>query len=103
MMRRRRPGCPLSPPKRLFGLESDVAPGKSDVVQVAVAQFGQLAPLMLTPPPDMDGFAELCPKPGTMMICHRFMCVNGHFHLLRLICCCLYRRYPSIRQTTICT
>src|SRR5436190_5883375 len=58
---------------------------------------------MLTPPPDMDGFAELCPKPGTMMICHRFMCVNGHFHLLRLICCCLYRRYPSIRQTTICT
>src|SRR5216117_1974428 len=58
---------------------------------------------MLTPPPDMDGFAELCPKPGTMMIYHRFMCENGHFHLLKLICCHQYRPYWSFRQPTICT
>src|SRR5437016_14484369 len=84
-MRRRRPGCSLSPPKRLFGLESDVAPGKSDVVQVAVAQFGQLAPFMLALPPNVERFAELREKPGTMMIYHRFMCENGHLHLLKLI------------------
>src|SRR5712664_1402434 len=102
-MRRRRPGCSLSPPKRLFGLESDVAPGKSDVVQVAVAQFGQLAPINLTLPPDAEGFAELREKLGTMMIYHRFMCENGHFHLLKLICCPQYRPYPSFRQTTLCT
>src|SRR6266576_441694 len=58
---------------------------------------------MLTPPPDMDGFAELCPKPGTMMIYHRFMCENGHFHLLKLISRPNIGAIPSIRQTTICT
>src|SRR5438093_579980 len=63
-MRRRRPGCSLSPPKRLFGLESDVAPGKSDVVQVAVAQFGQLAPFMLALPPNVERFAELRDQPS---------------------------------------
>jgi hypothetical protein len=84
LMRRRRPGCSSSPPKWFFGLESDVAPGKSDIVQVPVAQLRQQVPLALTLPPDVNGFAELCQKAGTMMIYHRFMCKNGHLHLLKL-------------------
>src|SRR6266566_5643985 len=58
---------------------------------------------MLTPPPNVDGFAEPCPKAGTMTIYHRFMCENGHFHLLKLTCFAEYRPYLSFRQTTICT
>jgi len=37
-----------SPPKRLFGLVSDVTPGKADVMQVAIGPLGQFAPLALT-------------------------------------------------------
>ena len=46
-------GCCLSPPERLFGLVNDVAPGKADVVQVAIGPLGQFAPLALTVAPDM--------------------------------------------------
>jgi hypothetical protein len=84
--RRRRPGCCLSPPKRFFGFENDVAPGKADIMQVTVGHFGELASIMLTLPPDADGFAELGEKARPMMIYHRFMCEGGHFHLLKLIC-----------------
>jgi hypothetical protein len=54
-------------------------------MQVARGQFGQLPPLNLPLPPSVEGLAELCEKPGTMMIYHRFMCVCGHFDLLKLI------------------
>jgi hypothetical protein len=64
---------PLCPPKRLFRLVSDVTPGKSHVVQVALGQFGQLAPLKLSLPPDVERLAELLEKPRTMMIYHRFL------------------------------
>jgi hypothetical protein len=92
----------LSPPKRLFRLVDDVAPGKADVMSVALAQFGQLAPLKLTLPPDMKGFANSCDEPGTMMICHRFMRAGGHFRLLKIICCLQYLRYRDLPQTTLC-
>jgi hypothetical protein len=59
-----------SPPKRLFGLVGDIAPGKADIMQVASAHFGQLAPINLALPPDVEGLAELGEKPGTMIICH---------------------------------
>jgi hypothetical protein len=59
-----------SPPKRLFGLGDDVAPGKADIVQVTGTHFGQLPPIDLALPPDVKGLAELGKKPGTMMICH---------------------------------
>jgi hypothetical protein len=49
----------LRPPERLLGFENDVAPGKPDIVQVTRGQFGQLTPLMLALPPDMQGFAEI--------------------------------------------
>jgi hypothetical protein len=80
---RRRSG----PPKRLFGFENDVAPGQADIVQVTVAQFSELTPLLLALPPDMEGLAELGEKPRTMMIYHRFMRESGHLRLLKLICC----------------
>ena len=35
---------PSGPPKRLFGLVGDVAPGQADIVQVAGDQLGELAP-----------------------------------------------------------
>jgi hypothetical protein len=63
----------LSLPKRLFGLVDDVAPGKADIVQVAIGPLGQFAPLTPTIAPDMKLLAELRQKPGTMMICHRCM------------------------------
>jgi hypothetical protein len=72
-------------------------------VPLALAQFGQLAPINLALPPDVEGFAELGEKPGTMMIYHRFMCAGGHFNLLKLICCPQYQPYPSFRQTTLRT
>jgi hypothetical protein len=61
------------PPKRLFGFVDDVAPGKSDIVQVTGAQLGQLAPIALTLPPDVEGFAEPGEKPRSMMIYHLMM------------------------------
>jgi hypothetical protein len=91
-----------SPPKRFFGLVNDIAPGKADVVQVAVGQFGQLAPILLALPPDMERIAELGQKPISMIIYHRFMCAIGHFYLLDLISCPLYLRHPRFRQTTLC-
>jgi hypothetical protein len=53
----------LCPPKRLFRLVSDVAPGKSDVVQVALGQLGQLAPLKLSLSPDVERLVKLLEKP----------------------------------------
>src|SRR6266576_5098212 len=38
-----------------------------------------------------------------MMIYHRFVCKNGHFHLLKLNCCHECRRDLGFRQTIICT
>jgi hypothetical protein len=70
------------PPKRLFGFENDIAPGKADIVQFSLRQFSQLAPLVLALAPDMQGLRDLREKAGTMMIYHRFMCESGHFYLL---------------------
>src|ERR1700680_1565469 len=70
-----------SPPKRLFGLANDVAPGKSDVVQIAIGPSGQFAPLALTVAPNVERLTDLRQKPGTMMIRHRFVCACGHFRL----------------------
>jgi hypothetical protein len=75
-----------SPPKRLFSLVDHVAPGKPDIMPLALAQFGQLAPIALTLPPDVKCLAKLRKKPGTMMIYHRFMRASGHFNLLKLSC-----------------
>jgi hypothetical protein len=61
------------PPNRLFGLIGDVAPGKPDIMQVALGQFGQLAPLKLARPPHLERLDELREQVGTMMIYHRFM------------------------------
>jgi hypothetical protein len=52
-------GCRLSPPEWFLGLTSDVAPGKADVMQVAVRPVGQFAALALTVAPNVNGFAEM--------------------------------------------
>jgi len=88
----------LSPPKRLFGFEHDVAPGQADIVQIAFGQCGQQPPLLLAFAPDMQRFADLREKTGTMMIYHRFMCENGHFRLLKLISCPQYRHYQDFHK-----
>src|SRR5882757_10952992 len=75
----------LGPPERFFGFVDDVAPGQADVVQVALGPVGQLAALVLPIPPNMQGFADLGPEAGTMMISHRFMGAGGHGRLLKLI------------------
>jgi hypothetical protein len=82
----------LSPPKWLFGFVNDIAPGKADIMQVAIGQLGQFTTRLVAPPPGAECFAELGQKPGTMMICHRFMCESGHLYLLKLICWLEYRR-----------
>jgi hypothetical protein len=61
----------LRPPKRLFGLLSNVAPRESDIMQVAIIPAGQFKPLTPALAPDMQGFAELGEKPRFMIICHR--------------------------------
>src|SRR5260221_48762 len=38
-----------------------------------------------------------------MMIYHRFVCKNGHFHLLKLNCCHEWRPDLGLRKTIICT
>jgi hypothetical protein len=63
----------LRPPERLFGLANDIAPRKSNVMQVAIGPLGQFAPLTPTLPPDVEGFAELREKPEIMMIYHLMM------------------------------
>jgi hypothetical protein len=67
------PGCCSSPPKRFFGLANDIAPGQTDVMQVAIGPLGQFAALPLTVAPNVEGFAELGQNPRVMMIYHRFM------------------------------
>src|ERR1700681_1196400 len=93
----------LGPPERLFGLENHIAPGKADVVQVAVGPLGQLAAGLIAAPPDVESFAQLAQKTGNMMICHQFMGAGRHFWLLRLICCRKYLRNAGFPQTTLCT
>src|SRR5260221_2227402 len=68
LKRRRRPGCCLRPPKRLFGFVDDVAPGKADVVEGAIGPFRQFAALADAVTPDVESFAELAPNTRTMMI-----------------------------------
>ena len=66
-------GAPIwrsGPPKRLFGLANDVAPGQADIMQVAIGPARQFAPLARTLPPNMQGLAELAEKVGNMTICH---------------------------------
>jgi hypothetical protein len=64
--------------------EGNVAPGQANVVQVTLAQFTELAPLLLALAPNVEGLAKLGQKPVVMMISHRFMCASGHFRLLKL-------------------
>jgi hypothetical protein len=61
----------LSPPKRLLSLVSDVAPRKSDVMQVAIGPMGQFMPLLPAVTPDMQRINEPRQKPQFMMIYHR--------------------------------
>jgi hypothetical protein len=89
-------------PKRLSGFESDVAPGKADIVQVTFGQGGQLAPPLLPLMPNVQGFGDLRKQTGTMMIYHRFMRKNGHFHLLKPISWAQYQHCRSLPQTTLC-
>jgi hypothetical protein len=51
----------------------DIAPGKSDVMQVTLGPMGQFTPLASALAPDMQPLAELSEKPRFMMIYHRFM------------------------------
>jgi hypothetical protein len=53
----------LRPPKRLFGLASDIAPRQSDVMQVAVIPPRQFKPLAPALGPDMERLTELGEKP----------------------------------------
>jgi hypothetical protein len=52
---------------------NDVAAGNTDIVQVAIRPLGQFPPLAHTLSPDVNGFLNLGPKPGTMMIYHRLV------------------------------
>jgi hypothetical protein len=60
----------LCSPKRLFGLANDIAPGKTDIMHVALGPLGQFAPLALPIAPNMKSLAELGQNAGTMMIYH---------------------------------
>src|SRR5689334_14972824 len=82
LKRRRRPGCHLSPPKRLVGLVGDIAPGDADVVQLPIGPTRQLPAGLVALPPDMEGLSQLAEKARYMMIYHRFMGVSGHLRLL---------------------
>jgi hypothetical protein len=62
-----------SPPKRFFGLAHDIAPGETNVMQVAIGPSDQFAALALTVAPNVEGFAELGQNARIMMIYHRFM------------------------------
>src|SRR5450756_3111996 len=84
LMRRRRPGCALRPPKRLFGLVGDVAPGQADIVQVAFAPAPQFEPLVPPLLPKVEGLTELGQNAGPMLIRHRLMCAGGHRRLQKI-------------------
>jgi hypothetical protein len=59
---------------------------------------GQFAALVLPGPPNMQGFNDLGPEAGTMMISHRFMGAGGHGRLLKLISArniCLEMRFDK--------
>jgi hypothetical protein len=71
--RRRQPGCISCPPKRFFDLVNDVAPGNSDVMQVALRPLRQFAPVTRAVSPNVEGFDEFVENPRTMMIYHRLM------------------------------
>jgi hypothetical protein len=75
----------LSPPEGFFRLARDIAPGKSDVVQVAVGPLRQFTPRTLALAPDMKRLAKLGEKARMMIICHRFMGTGGHIGLQNLI------------------
>jgi hypothetical protein len=60
----------LSPPERFFALVQDVAAGHTDIVQIAIRPFRQFPALAHPVAPNMNGFLDLCPKPGTMIIYH---------------------------------
>jgi hypothetical protein len=62
-----------SPPKRFLGLVDDVAAGKADIVQIALAPLRQLLPVAQAFPPSVDGFLDLGPETRTMMIYHRLV------------------------------
>jgi hypothetical protein len=89
-----------SAPEGLFGFVYDIAPGQPDVMQLALGPLRQLAPLSLTPPPDVQGFTDLGENAWTMTIYHRVVCKAGHIGLLKLACrqniCslwCFYKRH----------
>jgi hypothetical protein len=49
---------------------SDIAPGKTDIMQVALGPLGQFTPLAPTIAPDVKGLADLGQNAGIMMIYH---------------------------------
>jgi hypothetical protein len=52
---------------------NDVAARDTGIVQIAIAPLGQFPARTLTLAPNMHGFLNLRPKPGTMMIYHRLV------------------------------
>src|SRR5580692_6307401 len=91
----------LRPPERFFGFASDVAPRKSNVVQVTIGPPCQFKPLATALTPDMKRFTELGEKPRFMMISHRLLGTSGHRNLLKLTYDPQYRSYLGFRQTTL--
>jgi hypothetical protein len=83
----------LSPPKRLFGLMSDIAPRQADVMKVTFIPLRQFKPLAPALSPDMQRLTEPGDKPRFMMIYHRLRRTTGHLNLLKLTYWQQYRPY----------
>jgi len=58
----------LKPAKTAFRLRKRRRSRKGDIVQVTFGQCGQQSPLLLALAPDVQRFADLREKTGTMMI-----------------------------------
>src|SRR6266404_3518744 len=97
-------GVPFVPKRRLpaylHGGDASLAASQARQNGFSASKAQSLQRLSFEP--DVQRFADLREKTGTMMIYHRFMCENGHFRLLELISCVQYRHYRRFPQTTLC-
>jgi hypothetical protein len=87
-----------SPPEGFLGLTDDVAPGKSDIVQVAVRPATQFATLAPAVTPDVKPFAKSGQKPVLMMFYHLVSAAGGHGHLPKVTFRARMAAYRDIDQ-----